>query len=285
MLTASGRILGDVTLARLAPDRLLLIGSPFAESVYMRWLQQHVNTADVRITSRSNELCGLSLSGPLSRDLLQSLCDSDLSNSGLPFLAWRELSIGRASVLAMRLSFTGELGYELYMPAHYQRHVYELLLQEGRRCGLRQFGVRALNSLRLEKGYGSWGREYTQDFSVAEAGLRRLVCMDKERFIGLEAVRTQQAVAPRRQLRLLAIDSANPDPGGGETVLCGGRAIARLTSAAYGYTANHALGFAYLPTQIEPAETGLEVELCGNRVRARVLESAPYDVGGTRLRG
>ena len=285
MLTTSGRVLGDVTLARLTPDRLLIMGSPFAESVYLRWLHQHANTADVRITSRSNDLCGVSLSGPLSRALLQSLCDSDLSNSGFPLMAWRELAIGRAPVLAMRLSFTGELGFELYMPPPYQRHVYDLLLREGERFGSRQFGVRALNSLRLEKGYGSWGREYTQDFTAAEAGLQRLVRMDKPRFIGLEAARAQAGAPPQRQLRLLAIDSVNPDPGGGEPVLCDGKAVARLTSAAYGYTVNHSLGFAYLPAQIEPSTTGLEVELCGSRVRARVLESAPYDAAGVRLRG
>jgi dimethylglycine dehydrogenase len=261
------------------------MGSPFAENAYLRWLQQHAYAADVHIASRSNELCGLSLSGPLSRELLQGLCDSDLSNSGFPFLTWRELSIGRASVWAMRLSFTGELGYELYMPPPYQRHVYDLLLREGRRCGLKQFGVRALNSLRMEKGYGSWGREYTQDFTAAEAGLQRFVCADKARFIGHEAVRALEGVAPQRQLRLLAIDSVNPDPGGGEPVLCGGNAIARLTSAAYGYTVNHSLGFAYLPAQIEPSDTGLEVELCGSRVRARVLDVAPYDTAGARLRG
>jgi dimethylglycine dehydrogenase len=284
MLTPAGRVLGDVTLVRLAADRLLIMGSPFAESVYLRWLHHQADGADVHITSRTNELCGLSLSGPLSRELLQSVCDSDLSNISFPFLTCRELSIGRASVWAMRLSFTGECGYELYMPPPYQRHVYELLLREGRRYGLKQFGVRALNSLRLEKGYGSWGREYTQDFSAAEAGLERFVRMDKARCIGLEAARSQKEAAPQRQLRLLAIDSTNPDPGGGEPVLCEGNAVARLTSATYGYTVKHSLGFAYLPAGIGPAETGLEVELCGTRVSARVLQSPPYDPTGARLR-
>ncbi len=285
LLTPSGRVLGDVTLLRLAADRLLIMGSPFAESVYLRWLQQHAHAADVRIVSRSNELCGLSLSGPLSRELLQSVCDSDLSNADFPFLTCRELSVGRASVLAMRLSFTGELGFELYMPAPYQRHVYDLLLREGGRYGLKHFGVRALNSLRLEKGYGSWGREYTQDFTAAEAGLERFVRMDKTDFLGLEAVRAQAGIAPRRRLRLLAIDSVNPDPGGGEPVLCDGDAVGRLTSASYGYTVKHSLGFAYLPARIRPSDPGLEVELCGSRVRATVLESPPYDPAGARLRG
>jgi dimethylglycine dehydrogenase len=137
----------------------------------------------------------------------------------------------------------------------------------------------------MEKGYGGWGKEYTQDFTAAEAGLQRFVRADKARFIGLDAVRAQEGRPPQRRLRLLAIDSVNPDPGGGETVLCDGQAVARLTSAAYGYTVNHSLGFAYLPTRIEPSETGLEVDLCGSRVRARVLESAPYDTAGLRLRG
>ena len=284
MLTPAGRVLGDVTLVRLAADRFLIMGSPFAESAYLRWLHHRADGADVHITSRTNEFCGLSLSGPLSRELLQSVCDSDLSNINFPFLTCRELSIGRAAVWAMRLSFTGECGYELYMPPPYQRHVYELLVSEGRRHGLKQFGVRALNSLRLEKGYGSWGREYTQEFSAAEAGLQRFVRMDKARFTGLEAARLQMEAAPRRQLRLLAIDSTNPDPGGGEPVLCEGNAVARLTSASYGYTVKHSLGFAYLPARIGPSETGLEVELCGTRVSARVLQSPPYDPAGGRLR-
>lgn len=284
LLTPLGRILGDVTVIRLAEDRFLLMGSPAAESLYLRWLTSRRGSDRVSVLSRSNSLGGFSLTGPRSREVLARVCDADVSNTGLAFLAVRELTVGLAPVTVIRISYTGELGYELYMAPEYQRHVYDALLHAGNPFGLRHFGVRALNSLRMEKGYGGWGREYTQDFIPAEAGLQRLVHTDKPDFIGRGAALSQSAVAPQRRLRLLAIESKDPDPVGGEPVLREGVPLARLTSAAFGYTVGHSLGLAYLPADIDGSTAGLEVEVLGERLPARVLERPPYDPAGERLR-
>ena len=220
----------------------------------------------------------------MAREVLARVCDSDVSNARFPFLSVRELILGLAPVTALRVSFTGELGYELYMAPEYQRHVYDMLWSAGAPMGLRHFGVRALNCLRMEKGYGGWGREYTQDFTPAEAGLQRLICTDKGDFVGRDAVLAQSAIRPSRKLRLLAIQSEDPDPAGGEPVLRAGVPIARLTSAAFGFTVGHSLGLAYLPADLDINSVDLEVEVLGCRLPARVLEGAPYDPSGARLR-
>jgi dimethylglycine dehydrogenase len=284
LLTPRGRILGDVTVIRLAEDRFLLMGSPAAESVYLRWLTSWRGSDPVSILSRSNSLCGFSLTGPRAREVLARVCDDDISNAGLAFLGVRELTVGLAPVTAIRISYTGELGYELYMAPEYQRHVHDALLRGGAPFGLRHFGVRALNSLRMEKGYGGWGREYAQDFTPAEAGLQRLICIDKPTFIGRDAALAQSASARQRRLRLLAIGSEDPDPVGGEPVLRAGVPLARLTSAAFGHTVGYSLGWAYLPTDIDAQTSDLEVEVLGCRLPVRVLDKAPYDPGGVRLR-
>ena len=284
LLTPRGRILGDVTVIRLAADRFLLIGSPAAEASYLRWLTRWTGSDRVSVASRTDSHSGFSLTGPRAREVLARVCNDDVSNTGLPFLGVRKLAVGLAPVTAIRISYTGELGYELYMAPEYQRRVYDALLRAGGDFGLRHFGVRALNSLRMEKGYGGWGREYTQDFTPAEAGWQRLVCTDKHNFIGRDAV-LAPAGAPQRRLRLLAIVSGDPDPAGGEPVLRAGVPLGRLTSAAYGYTVGHSLGFAYLSTDIDMHTADLEVEVLGRRLPARVIDKPPYDPAGERLRG
>jgi len=284
LLTPRGRILGDVTVIRLADDRFLLTGSPAAEPHYLRWLTRLRESYQVSVISRSDALCGFSLTGPSARDVLARVSPDDVSNTAFPFLSVRELTVGLAPVTAIRLSYTGELGYELYMAPQYQRHVYDTLLHAGEPLGLRHFGVRALNSLRMEKGYGGWGREYTQDVTAVEAGLQHLVRTDKWS-IGRDETLAKAAISPQKRLRLLAIASEDPDPVGGEPVLRDGVPIARLTSAAYGYTVGYSLGWAYLSADIGVHASDLEVEVLGSRLPARLLERPPYDPSGERLRG
>lgn len=282
LLTEAGRILGDITVFRTASDRLLLMGSPIAETTYIRWLQSRVEPG-ISVRSATSEWAGLSLSGPRSREILAELVDQDLSNQGFPFLHVRELQMGLANVLLARLSFTGELGYELYMAPDVQLYVYDRLHAVGERLGLRNFGVRALNSLRMEKGYGSWGRELTQDFTPREAGLGRFVRTDKRAFPGRAACLAAVGAQPSRQLTLLRIETDSVDPAGGEPVLADGRAIARLTSGAHSYTFNVGLGMAYVPTGISTAAK-LEVEILGQPYPATALAEPPYDPSGARLR-
>lgn len=285
MLTPRGRILGDISVARVTDDRVLLMGSPAAEPVYLRWLNAQPGVERVRLATRTNELCGFAITGPRSRELLARICRQDVTNAAFPFLTVRELTVGLAPVTALRMSFTGELGYELYMSPEYQRHVYNALIKAGAPLGLRLFGLRALNTLRLEKAYGGWGREYTQDYTPVEAGLNALLKVDKPSFIGREALLQQLSTTPVKRLRLLAIRSRDPDPVGGEPVLCAGTSVGRLTSAAFGHTVGYSLGLAYLPAEFNPFTEDLEIELLSARIPARVLNEAPYDPTGAKLRG
>ena len=155
VLTPRGRILGDVTLVRLDADRLLMFGSPSAESLYLRWFANDCPPMRrSRCAARTRELCGLSITGPRARELLARVTTADVSAAACPSCAAAH-DVGLANAFVLRLSFTGELGYEIYMAADEQRHVYETLLAAGAPLGLRHFGLRALNSLRLEKGYGT----------------------------------------------------------------------------------------------------------------------------------
>lgn len=281
ILTPRGRILGDVTVVRLNVDRLLLFGSPSAEAYYLRWFVQNLADASVKVRSLTRELCGFAITGPQARSLLERVTTADVSAAGLPFLSSRWMQIGLAECLVLRISFTGELGYEIYMPADNQRHVYETLLEAGRTLQLRHFGLRALNSLRLEKGYGSWGREYSSDYSPAAAGLSRFVRTDKGAFIGRDAVIAERTQPLSRRLTLLAIESRDPDPVGGEPVFVNGEPVARLTSAAFSHTFGYALGFAYLPPDLV---ADAEVQVLSQRLPARILREAPLDPQGLRIR-
>jgi dimethylglycine dehydrogenase len=285
LLTPNGRILGEVTVARFEPDRFLLFGSPSAEELYLRWLRHRAPPApEMSIRSRTRELCGLSVTGPRARELLARVTTADVSDSSLPFLHSRSIIVGLANTLVLRVSFTGELGYEIYMAPDEQRHVFEILCAAGAPLGLRNFGLRALNALRLEKGYGAWGREYSMDVTPDEAGLARFVRVDKGPFVGREAVIAARRCAAKRRLALLAIDSSDPDPVGGEPVFLAGEPVARLTSAAFVPGIGKALGFAYLPTELEP-DADLSVQVLSLRLTARALAAAPYDPLGARLRG
>ena len=286
MLTPRGRILGDVTLVRLEPERFLMFGSPSAENYYLRWLAQQLRPqAEVTVRSRTLELCGFCITGPRARELLAAVTSADVSASGLPFLRSRALVVGLANTLVMRLSFAGELGYEIYMPADEQRHVYETLLRAGAACRLRHFGLRALNALRLEKGYGTWGREYSSDYTPDEAGLSRFVKVDKGAFVGRDAVLKERTQPLARRLTLLAIDSSDPDPVGGEPIFVNGRPLARLTSAAFCPTVGYALGFAYLPLDLDAQSApDIRVQVLSQRLPARILREPPYDPQGLKLR-
>jgi dimethylglycine dehydrogenase len=169
------------------------------------------------------------------------------------------------------------------MPADEQRHVFARLWEAGASLGLRNFGLRALNALRLEKGYGAWGREYSSDATPDEAGLSRFVQIDKGDFIGRDAVIEARGRPAKRRLTLLAVDSPDPDPVGGEPVFLDGEPVARLTSAAFVPGFGRALGFAYLPADHVPGARA-EVQVLSRRLPAEILTEPPYDPRGAKLR-
>ncbi len=192
MLNERGRLIGDFTLCRIAEERVLLVGTYAAEKYYLRWFADTQPGEGVVIRPCAMEYAGLSVAGPNSRALLQQLVNEDLSNDAYPFLSFRPMDVGMIPALVGRVSFTGDLGYEIWVTADYQRALYDRLLAAGRRFSLRPFGGRALNAMRLEKSFGTWAREYRPIYGPYEAGLGRFVNLSKGEFIGRSAAAAEQ---------------------------------------------------------------------------------------------
>ena len=192
MLNPRGTLIGDFTLAKLGPERFLILGSGPAEAYHMRWFRQHMPADGVSLRSLRTELMGLSIAGPKARELLSRVTTEDVGNEAFRFMAIRPMEIGLAPALVGRITFTGDLGYEIWMKPDYQLAIYDALLEAGEGLGLRHFGGRALDSLRLEKGFGSFTREYTPDYTPFEAGLERFVDLRKNDFIGRDALIEEQ---------------------------------------------------------------------------------------------
>jgi dimethylglycine dehydrogenase len=285
MLSPTGRILGDLTVTRTDADAYLMIGSGTAEVYYLRWLHANAPATGVAIRNVTGQLCGLSVTGPKTRDVLQAIADADLSNAAFPFLRAQWIQVGLAKVLAIRASFTGELGFELYMPPAFQLHVYERLMAAGKPFGMKPFGVRALHAMRIEKGYGSWGREFTADYNAAEADWARFVRFDKGDFIGRAAAERQfkegRGDGPGRKLGLIEIATEENDIMGAEPIFQDGKAVARVTSGYFAHWSGKQLALGYLPI----AGDRFEVEVLGRRVAATRLKEPPYDPKSERLRG
>ena len=204
MLNELGRLIGDFTLCRVAEQRFFLIGTYAAEQYYLRWFEQKLPATGVSVRPCAMQYVGLSIAGPNSRALLQSLVSADLSNAAFPFMSFRQLEVGMIPAFVGRLSFTGDLGYEIWVTTEYQRALYDLLVSAGRRWALRSFGGRALHAMRLEKSFGTWAREYRPIYGPYEAGLGRFVDLSKGDFIGRAAAVAEKASGGERRLITLS---------------------------------------------------------------------------------
>lgn len=284
MLNERGKLIGDFTMCRLADDRVFLIGTYAAESYYRRWFEQHLPPSGVTVRPCAMEYAGLSLAGPRSRELLQSRTHEELSSAVFPFLSFRRMEIGMVPALVGRLSFTGELGYELWVTSEYQRALYDLLVAAGRPLGLRLFGGRALNSLRLEKSFGTWAREYRPIYGPREAGLARFIDWAKGEFIGRKAALEEQGSGGRLRLAAFSVAARDADANGDEPVWHDGRVVGWVTSGGYGHTAEISIALGYIPVELDPADEGFEIEILGERRPACRLRAPAVDPAGARMR-
>ena len=223
MLKDDGRIIGDFTLARLAEDRFLIVGSGIAESYHMRWFLDHlpgsnISTRDVSITSLGLDLVGVTIAGPQAREVLASVTRADVSQEAMGFMAIADIDIGMVPALVGRVSYTGDLGYEIWVKPEYLRTLFTTLMTAGEPFDIALFGMRALNALRLEKNFGSWGREYRPIYYPIEAGLDRFVAFDKDAdFIGKKpAHAVQMAGGGTYRLRTFIVSAKEADVIGDE---------------------------------------------------------------------
>lgn len=284
MLGNGGRLMGDLTVSRLATDRYWLIGSYYLQEWHGRWFRDRLPASGVTLTNLSDAWTGFALSGPASREIVTRLVDRDLSNTAFPFMSCAEMEVGLTRAVVARLSLTGELGYEINVPVAQHRALYQALMDAGRDMGLRNIGNRALDSLRLEKSYGIWSTEFTQSATPGMCGLDRHVDFDKAEFIGRDGALRERDTPAARVLVTLDIDATDADASGFEPVKSDGRLVGYTTSGAYGHWVGKSLALAYVDREIVSAAPALTVDVVGERRTARLLPQPAWDPRGERLR-
>ncbi len=287
VLGLRGGVAADFTVTCLEEERYLVIGSGAAEGLHRRLLAMVPRPPEVELRSRSAELAGFNLAGPDSRRILQRLTNTDLSNESFGFARTRQMTVGGLDAIGLRMSFSGDLGWEIYVAEKDQRELFLALLEAGGDFGVRPVGSRALLSLRVEKGYGSWGREYSPEYWPHEVGLARLVRDDKPAFLGRDAWLGLRDRAPREKLVMLEVETGTADAADGEPIFLpdGGAAVGRVSSGAYSWHAGASLALAFIDTDHVAAGAVFDVALLGLAHRAVVLERPPFDPDGLRLRG
>lgn len=286
MLTPRGGINCQVTVVRMAPDRFYLTAGASAELHHLGWLKRHdPGDGSVRIDNLSGRYGTFVLAGPRSGDVLARITDADVSASAFPWATAREIAVEFTPVTAVRFNFIGEDGWELHHPLEYQAPLFEVLIGAGEEIGMVNFGMKALDALRLEKAWPLWGAELSADVTPAEARLEGLVAMDKGDFVGREALVELGKKAVERRLACLVIEAGDFEAGPGAPVYDGDELVAMAASAGYGYSVGKGLALAHLPARLMESGRPLEIEAGGRRHAATVSKGAVFDPGNTRVLG
>lgn len=285
LLTPRGTIECDVTVTRLAPERFLVLSAAVAERHDLDWLHRHAPTdASVAIEDVTPRWGVLILAGPRARDLLARVTDDDLSNGAFPWLSARTITVGSTPARALRINFVGELGWELHHPVEHQIALYETLRGAGEDLGLVDFGLRAMDSLRLEKAYRAWGADINTEVTPLEAGLERFVAFEKGDFVGRDALLRQRREGPRKRLVTLEVSAEDADCWGNEAVWAGDRVAGITTSGGYAHWLGRSLAVAYVDADLATPGTSLAVEILGDRRAVTVVAEPPFDPKNRRPR-
>ncbi len=279
MLNPRGGVECDFTVTRLAEDRFRIVtGTAFGRHD-LAWMRMHAPDT-VQVEDVTSKYACLGLWGPAAREILQPLTTEELSFS---YMRARELAVGSVPCLALRVTYVGELGWELYCPMEFGLRLWDTIWAAGREHGLVAGGYKAIDSLRLEKGYRVWGSDVTPEDTPFEAGLGFAVKLDKGEFIGREAL--LERTEPERRLACLVLEDPRAVALGSEPVRVEGELVGRVTSGGYGYTVERSIAYAYLPSSAAAPGTGVEVEIFGEWVAGSVAEEPLFDPKGERIRG
>ncbi|MEL7131470.1 MAG: FAD-dependent oxidoreductase [Pseudomonadota bacterium] len=280
-----GGIAGDFTVTRLDAQEFWVLGSGMAERFHQRFFRALPLPEGTTFESLTDAWCGFNVAGPHARDLLSALTDADLSNEAFPFFRSARIKVAGVDCVAIRVSFTGDLGWEVHCAEADQVTLYTALLEAGRTLGAGPVGGRALMSLRVEKGYGSWGREYSPEWWPQESGLAGLIRTDKA-FLNKDAYLALADRPARETLEMFEIDADMADAAGGEPIfLPDGTPVGQVTSGAYGYSVAKSLALGYVKAgAVQPGNT-VHISVLGRPHTARMLAQPPFDPEGLRLRG
>jgi len=285
MLNPQGKIIGDFTIAKAAENRFMMWGSSQAQVYHMRWFEQHLpKDGSVRVEPYGMKLIGLSIAGPKARDLLARLTDDDVSNAAFKFMDYREMEVATVRAKVNRVTYTGDLGYEIWVAPEYQLRLYQAIMAAGADLGIRNFGMRALLCLRLEKNFGTWYREFRPIYGPFEAGLDRFIKLDKPDFIGKAAALKEKADGPKRTRVCMVVDATDTDVMGDEPIWVDGKVVGWVTSGGYGHFVDLSLAQGYIPTALVKPDLQLEIEILGERRPARLQMEPPFDPDAKRMR-
>ena len=284
MLNESAGIESDLTLCRLADDRYYAVtGTAFGGHDF-GWIERHLpNDGSVHTVDVTSGYAVLNIAGPRARDVLACVTEEPVDDKSLRFARARYLTVGAAPVLAMRVSYTGELGFELHIPSEYAAHVYHVLSNAGQAFGMVNAGYRALNSLRMEKGNLAWAADMSPDYSPYHARMERFVSKRKNEFIGADALAKIADEGPDQLLCTFALSEKEP-VNGGEAILRDGRVLGVTTSADFGHTVGCPIVYGYVPAD-EATHEDYEIEVYGKAVKAVRHERPMYDPEGSKFRG
>jgi len=287
MLSPKGKVIGDFTIARLADERFNLTASYGARAYHRRWFEMHLlEGAGVSVEDVSLSRIGFQIAGPKARELLSRCTRADLSTEAFPFLSVREMEVGRSVATVCRVTYTGDLGYEIYVPAEEQIALYETLMEAGADLGLRPFGMRAMMSLRLEKSFGSFLREFRPDFMPGECGLGRFMKYDKAAdFIGKEAALEERDKGPERSAATFVVDALDADVVADEPIFKDGAVVGFVTSGGYAHFVGKSVALGLVPTAMIEDGAPFEIEILGEMRPARLITQPLLDPMGERMRG
>jgi len=290
MLSPKGRLIGDFTISCLQNHRgeeeFQLTASFGAQAYHMRWLLSHLPAAGVEIENVSTRRIGFQIAGPNARTLLGRATRADVSGEAFKFMDVREMDVGLTRAVVQRVSYTGDLGYEIYVGADDQRALYAALTAAGEGLGLKPFGMRAMMSLRLDKFFGSWLSEFGPDYTPAETGMDRFVSYNKPvDFIGKAAALAEKAAGPSRKLCTFVVDAADADAVGYEPIYVAGEIKGFVTSGGYSHYSDKSIAIGFLPAGLIADGLDVEIEILGDIRPARLISEPLFDGDGARMRG
>jgi dimethylglycine dehydrogenase len=283
MLTPKGKLYGDLTVACLDEQDFLILGSGIAQEMHRRWFDKYLTDYDVSYANESSKWHGMAISGPKARELLSRICRDDVSAQAFKFRDVRRTFVGGVPAILNRLSFSGELGYEIYVAPEYLLKLYESVTSAGQDLGLKLYGARALMSMRLEKNWGVWTLDFRPDFTAAESGMDVFINWDKE-FVGKQAALRERETGPGKRLVVMTVDTTDIDVCNDEAILKDGNCIGYVTSGGYAHSVGQSMALGYVPVELAETNMALEVEINGEIYAARIIDKPLYDPAGHKMR-
>ena len=286
-LAPRGGVHSEFTIMRESDDSFYIVSAGATQRLDHDWLKKHMpDDRSVSFTDLTNSMGVLVLAGPKSRDVLQKLTRTDLSSSAFPWLSAQQIDVHLAPTIAARVNFVGELGWELHHPIEYQNHIFDALMAAGAEFGLKPFGIRAMDAMRLEKSYRMVGTEMSIEYAALESGLDRFVQLQKPDFIGREGLLAWQENGFANSFVTLEIkNTADRDVIGGNPIYRDGELVGRATSGGYGFRLGKSLALAMVSPDCADLGTALEIDILGDRFAAEIIEESPFDSANERLRG